>query len=149
MIATAQVLLDGLALRDRRDAEEISEHGLAVARGLLVARAADLIATAPELPAAQRFAAHLATELPALFAFLWEPGIDATNWRAEQAIRPAVVMRKVCGGNRTRRGADTQEVLTSVVHTIRQRHLDLTTILTMMLREPHPNVPTPLQNRPR
>ena len=41
-----------------------------------------------------------------MFLFLRE--IDATNWRAEQAIRPAVVIRKVCGGNRTRKGADTQ-----------------------------------------
>ena len=32
-----------------------------------------------------------------------DPAVDATNWRAEQAIRPAVVIRKVCGGNQTRR----------------------------------------------
>ena len=38
-----------------------------------------------------------------------------TNWRAEQAIRPAVVTRKVCGGNRTRHGADTQQILASIV----------------------------------
>ena len=53
-----------------------------------------------------------------------DPSIDATNWRAEQAIRPAVVTRKVCGGNRTRKGADTQQVLASVVRTARQRKLD-------------------------
>ena len=29
------------------------------------------------------------------------PTLDATNWRAEQALRPAVVNRKVSGGNRT------------------------------------------------
>jgi hypothetical protein len=28
---------------------------------------------------------------------LFDPTIDATNWRAEHAIRPAVVTRKVCG----------------------------------------------------
>ena len=39
---------------------------------------------------------------------LGDPAIDATNWRAEHAIRPAVVTRKVCGGNRTVRGAATQ-----------------------------------------
>ena len=42
-----------------------------------------------------------------------------------RAIRPAVVIRKVCGGNRTRHGADTQQVLASVVRTARQRGLDL------------------------
>jgi transposase len=147
--AVEQVLLDGLALRDRRDAQAISEHGLAVARGRLLARLADLIATAPALPAAQRFAAHLTAEFPAVFAFLWEPGIDATNWRAEQAIRPAVLARKICGGNRTRQGADTQQVLASVARTIDQRSLDLTAVLTTMLQAPQPIVPVALQRRPQ
>jgi transposase len=148
-LAVAQVLQDGLALRDRRDAAEISEHGLAIARGRLEARLADLIDTAPPLPAAQRFAAHLTTEFPAIFGFLYAPGIDATNWRAEQAIRPAVLTRKVCGGNRTPRGAQTQEVLTSVVRTIRQRDLDLTSVFTTILRTPEGIVPVALQNPPR
>ncbi len=66
-----------------------------------------------QLDDAERFARHLATEFAAVFLFLWDLSIDATNWRAEQAIRPAVVIRKVCGGNRTRHGADTQQVLAS------------------------------------
>ena len=45
--AVQQILADGLALRDRRDAQEISEHGLAVARGHLLARLAELIDSAP------------------------------------------------------------------------------------------------------
>ena len=122
--AVQAVLRDGLALRDRSNAGEISEHGLASARGRLAARLGRLIDTAPPLAAAERFAKHLANEFPAVFLFLCDPSIDATNWRAEQAIRPAVVTRKVCGGNRTRRGADTQQVLASVVRTARQRHLD-------------------------
>jgi len=49
---------------------------------------------------------HLAIEFPAVSTFLLEPdAIDATNWRAEHALRPAVVTRKVCGGNRS--GAHT------------------------------------------
>ena len=81
------------------------------------------------LPAMQRLAAHLCTELPALFSFLFDPTIDATNWRAEQALRPAVVNRKVCGGNRSARGADTQHVLMSVLRTAQQRNLDAATVL--------------------
>ena len=64
-----------------------------------------------------------------------------TNWRAEQAIRPAVVIRKVCGGNRTRHGADTQQVLASVVRTARQRGLDLPPLVAALLRAPEPAVP--------
>ena len=76
-----------------------------------------------------------------VFLFLWDPSLDATNWRAEQAIRPAVVVRKVCGGNRTRHGADTQQVLASVVRTARQRDLDLPALIATMLRATNPIVP--------
>ena len=82
------VLTDALALRDRREAHAITEHGLAVARGRLLARLGRLLDTAPALPAAQRFAAHLDREFAAVFAFLWAPEVEATNWRAEHAIRP-------------------------------------------------------------
>ena len=44
-------------------------------------------------------------------------GIDATNHKAEQAIRPAVVNRKVWGGNRTQAGATAQAILMSVIFT--------------------------------
>ena len=104
----AAVLRAGLDLRDRCNAGDLSEHGMATARGRLTARLGRLVDAPPPLDDAERFAAHLANEFPAVFLFLWDPSLDATNWRAEQAIRPAVVIRKVCGGNRTRHGADTQ-----------------------------------------
>ena len=84
--------------------------------------------------------AHLRVELPALFGFLGDPAVDATNWRAEQARRPAVVNRKVCGGNRSARGAQTQHVLTSVVRTAQQRRLDASHVLVDLLRNPRPTV---------
>ena len=135
------VLRAGLDLRDRCNAGALSEHGMATARGRLTARLARLVDAPPPLDDAERFAAHLATEFPAVFLFLWDPSLDATNWRAEQAIRPAVVIRKVCGGNRTRHGADTQQVLASVVRTARQRNLDLPPLITAMLRAAEPVVP--------
>ena len=135
------VLRAGLDLRDRCNAGELSEHAMATARGRLNARLGRLIDAPPPLDDAERFAAHLATEFPAVFLFLWDPSLDATNWRAEQAIRPAVVIRKVCGGNRTRHGADTQQVLASVVRTARQRGLDLPPLIAAMLRAAEPAVP--------
>ena len=131
----------GLALRDRRNAGGLSAHGLATARGQLLARLSRLIDNPPAHDDAERFAAHLASEFGAIFTFLWDPSVDATNWRAEQAIRPAVVIRKVCGGNRTRKGADTQQVLASVVRTARQRKLDLPALFATMLRAPDAIVP--------
>ena len=47
---------------------------------------------------------HLRHERAALFTFLTIDGVDATNWRGEQGVRPAVVNRKVWGGNRSRPG---------------------------------------------
>ena len=57
-------------------------------------------------------------------------------------------MLTVCGGNRTRHGADTQQVLASVVRTAHQRNLDLTPLIATMLRTPNPTVPDGLQRPP-
>ena len=45
----------------------------------------------------ERFAKCLEHHLDDLFTFLRHPGADATNWRGEQAIRRAVVNRRVWG----------------------------------------------------
>jgi len=134
------VLQDALAVRDRRTAGEISLHGAAVARGQLVSEMLDLLSAPGGLAECQRLAAHLTIELPAVFGFLFDPTLDATNWRAEQALRPAVVNRKVSGGNRSARGATTQQVLSSVVQTARLRDLDPRDVLIELLRAQEPIV---------
>ena len=49
--------------------------------------------------------------------FLRPPGLDATNWGAELAIRFGVILRKVWGGSRTWAGARARAVLRSVWRT--------------------------------
>jgi hypothetical protein len=44
------------------------------------------------------------------FPFLRDPAVDAINWRAEHAIRPAIVTRKEWGGNRIWAGAEVQSI---------------------------------------
>jgi transposase len=102
------VLQDALDVRDRVTAGAMSVHGAAVARGQLMSRLLDLLAAPGTVPDCHRLAAHLTTELPAVFGLLFDFTLDATNWRAEQALRPAVVNRKVSGGNRSERGAEPQ-----------------------------------------
>jgi len=137
----AAVLHHALDVRDRRAAGTISAHGVDVARGHLFQQMLDVLAQPGMLPEMQRCARHLIVDLPALFSFLVDPDLDATNWRAEQAIRPAVVTRKVCGGgNRSQRGADTQQVLTSILRTAHQRGLDSSDVLTTLLGAPAPTV---------
>lgn len=111
------LLQDGLNLRDRHDAGEISDHGLAVATGHLQSRLDRLVEWTKTDPDNERLAAHLANHYQHIFTFLRVPGLDATNWRGEQEIRPAVVNRKVWGGNRTERGAQAQSILMSVLRT--------------------------------
>jgi transposase len=134
-----RILQHALAVRDRFQRGVISAHGVAVARGHLENQLNALLERPGSRRVARLFAAHLAVEFPAIFTFLLEPdAIDATNWRAEHALRPAVVTRKVCGGNRSARGAHTQEVLASVLRTIQQRHFDAATIVPDLLRAPRP-----------
>jgi len=88
----------------------------------------------------QRLLRHLATERDALLTFLRVPGVEATNWRAEQAIRPAVVNRKSWGGNRSWRGARSQEVAMSVLRTARQQGVEPIELMAAAQREREPTV---------
>ena len=71
----------------------------------------------------------------------------APHQEAEQALRPAVVYRKVSGGNRSRRGADTQQVLTSVIQMTRLRGLDSRAVFVDLLRAVAGGVSRPLSSR--
>jgi transposase len=91
------------------------------ARDAFDERLLDLAARPRAVPAYQTLADHLWRYAESWFSFLTAPSIPATNWPAEQALRPAVVNRKVWGGNRTAAGAAAQGVLTSVIETCRRQ----------------------------
>ena len=133
-----EVLQEALHLRDRRDAGQVTPHGVAVARGRLGKRLDRLLYRTRANAANERLAKHLYQHRSQLLTFLDHPGMDATNWRAEQAIRPAVVNRKVWGGNRTTRGAEAQSILASVLRTCAQQHRDTLTFLSRLLRGQRP-----------
>jgi len=134
------ILRQALAVRDRYQAGAISAQGLAVARGHLIARLAARLARPSAVPDVERFAAHLEREFTAIWSFMFDPMIDATNWRAEHAIRPIVVTRKVCGGNRSWAGADSQQILASVIRTASQRDVNPHVVLASMLHQSTPSV---------
>jgi transposase len=128
-----QLLLDALDLRDRRDHGQLSPHGLAVAVGRLEARLDRMLCWTRTHPDNERLAKHLDKHRGQLFTFLKTPGIDATNYRAEQAMRPAAVNRKVWGGNRTVAGAHAQSVLMTLLWTGRQQLRDTFAMLAHIL----------------
>jgi transposase len=131
-----ELLQKALRLRDRYAAEQISCHGLASARGRLQGRLDRLLTWTRSHPPNERLAKHLAKHRGQLFTFLDDPdfGLEATNWRGEQALRPAVVNRKVWGGNRTAAGADAQSVLMSVLRTAEQQGRTVIEFLSFVLR---------------
>ena len=134
--AVIRVLKAALDLRDRRD--EISEHGFAVTRGRIEHAMDRLLAWEPTWEPNAAFRNHLDSERPHLFTFLYHPEVEATNWPAEQAIRPAVITRKMSGGNRTARGAHAQEVLTSIVRTAVQQGRDCIDLFARAFCSPYP-----------
>lgn len=129
------ILSDALALRDLRDFEDIEEAEFQLQLTALEDRMDQLLARpAIRQTANRRLLDHLRRERDHLFTFLHRPGVEATNWQAEQGLRPAVVNRKVWGGNRTWPGAATQERLMSVLRSCRQQALDPIRELTELQR---------------
>jgi transposase len=63
---------------------------------------------------------RLAKQIDHLFGCLDEPTAEPTNNRAERALRPAVIARKISCGNRTEAGKRTWEILASLAETCRQ-----------------------------
>jgi transposase len=132
------ILLKGLNLRDRYAEGELTSHGLASATGRIEAEMGRLLQPVYRSTENRKLAKHLNHEFDYLFTYLKCPGLEATNWRGEQAIRPAVVARKVWGGNRTEPGAHVQEILTSVFRTSRQRGVDVMPLMAELLRAQAP-----------
>lgn len=133
-----------LAARDRRDRGELSEDEVLAWYFGLEGALEDLTARRKRHLANERLRKHLRRYRWQWFAFLLDKAIDATNYRAEQALRGAVVNRKVWGGNRTGSGARVQEMLMSVFETCHRQHHNAIGFLSRLLRgTPPPLLTTP------
>lgn len=75
-----------------------------------------------------------------LLRFLADPQVEPTNNRAERALRPAVVARKVSQCSKNNGGAGAFAVFTSVIRTL--MHTQAVTVvdaLSQLLRPPPPH----------
>ncbi|HSG38915.1 MAG TPA: IS66 family transposase [Thermoanaerobaculia bacterium] len=131
-----QILRAALAVRDRRRAGTISPQDVQISNGRLGAQMDQLLSGNFTHDGNRRLAKHLRRNREALFLCLDREDIEATHWPAEHAIRPAVVHRKSCGGNRTRRGAEAQAVLMSLLRTFQQREINSLSAFKTLLRCP-------------
>ena len=119
----------------RLSADAMLDHGLALSCELEQAASGRFTDESN-----RRLAGHILKHSLHWFWFLIDPKIASTNHRAEQSIRPAVVNRKVWGGNRTWPGAWAQGILTSVIRTAEQRAANAFEFLQTALCRPTPQL---------
>jgi transposase len=67
------------------------------------------------------------------FTFIINPGVEPTNNRAERALRPQVVLRKILGTLRNDKGTSIHERIMTTLATWGQKGLDSLQMLTTML----------------
>ena len=127
-------------LKDALAARELAAEERIAAAAELAVRLEALCSTGTSHEEVRKFLGHLEKEAPAMFTFLADERVDATNWRGEQGIRPAVVNRKVWGGNRTDRGALVQSTMMSVLRTAAQHGVDGIEYLAARARSPDPGL---------
>jgi len=74
-----------------------------------------------EDPDIRRLAKHLKQHRHEWFMFLYDPAVPPTNNHAERMIRPAVILRKLCGCNKTDAGTLVHGVMASLLVSCRQQ----------------------------
>ena len=145
--AVRTLMRRGLEIRDQFVAGDFSRQRLAWWRTRLTNQLSDLVTPIKRHAANETFAKFLSRHLEEVFTFLLpiatSPSgmsyqlLPAANYLGEQAIRPAVVNRKVWGGNRTDRGAAAQGTLSTIVLTALQRTLDPLAWFERLRQSPH------------
>jgi len=130
----ARLLRGAIALKPRRTT--MSEHGYQVACGRLEAALDRLLARHYADPDNARFAKLLRKQRPWLFTFLYIEAVEPTNNEAEREIRPAVLIRKTNGCNRSPVGAKTHSIIASVIRTCQKHGHDFVEIVKRVLRCP-------------
>jgi len=115
-------------LYDRLDAPPGGRPPPGAAGGLVEEARAEMLQWAEksyESEECRRFAAKVVNGVDHWFTFLTEPGVEATNNRAERALRELVVQRKISGGFRNGKGTVICETVMSALATWRQQGRDL------------------------
>jgi hypothetical protein len=122
------------AIRLRKQHGGLTEAVSVSRRAKIRKRLQAIIDTGRQDNNARRLIKRLKRHKDELFTFLDQLDVPFDSNRAEREIRPAVILRKNSYGNRSERGAETQEILVTVLRTLKQRGHEplelLPTILT-------------------
>ena len=82
-----------------------------------------------------RFAAKMLNGINHWLTFLVVPGVEATNNRAERALREHVVQRKIMGTFRNGKGTGIYETMMTVLASWKQQGRDLSQTLNETLTQ--------------
>lgn len=143
----ASLLRGAIHLKHRLEAHQITPEGFRIARGKLAAALDRLLAGHYTDPDNARLAKLLRKHRSRLLVFLDDAAVAPTNARAEQEIRPAVVVRKTSACNRSSVGAATHAILTSLMRTCRKQGQSFLALGIALWR--HTSLPLPKALRPR
>jgi len=138
--AILRILHRSLRLRDHWVEHPPTPHGRATHVGIITGDMDRVLTWRPTDDENRKLVKHLINERDALFTFLRDPNVPASNWWGEQAVRPAVVTRKIWGGNRTHHGAATQQIIVSVFRTCAQQRVDPYAVIEELLRSSGPRL---------
>ncbi len=81
----------------------------------------------------QKFIGKINNGFDHWFTFIINPGVEPTNNRAERALRPQVILRKILGTLRNDKGTSIHERIMTTLETWGQRGLDCLQMLTAKL----------------
>ena len=120
-------------LWNRRANKQIGNAAFARERRKLLLERDQLLAKVPVDPPEKKIRNRLIKHTPHLIRCLDDPAIEPTNNRAERALRPAVIARKLSCGNKTDRGKQAFQILTSLAVTANQRGQNFVELLRNQL----------------
>ena len=136
-VTSPYLLLWKLQLRDViqtwRDRPTLDAEAYAAKVAQLRQGVDNLLEQSPAQPEEVRFRDRLRRRREHLLGCLENPAAEPTNNRAERALRPAVIARKLSCGNKTDRGRQAFEVLASLAATADQQARDFLADLTGLL----------------
>lgn len=132
----AKLFHSALNLKERKS--KISAHGYCVARGHLEVALDRLLAHPYRQADIKRFAKLLRKQRTHIFTFLYVDAVSPTNNLAERELRPALIIRKTNGCNRSPKGANAHAVLSSIIRTAHKHDLNFVNLTKQMLQHPEP-----------
>lgn len=132
--AIQQLFRSAMHLAKRRS--QLTERGFARQVQRLEQRLDALLQKQPRRKLARALFRRFVTHRDKLLYFLHDPRVPFHNNACERALRPAVIHRKVIGGFRSERGAQTYAALASVIDTAKLKGQSIFPTLVALMGSP-------------